>query len=160
MVCSSPMETLPNRREKETVAAPGFLVWLIAVMLLTVLLGPVINSEGWASWDEARRTRKTVYWLWHVVITTAIAFVPSIRPMFRLLHVVPWLFGILFALMILLEITKGTLGWLQAGRIIYVGACAVAWFGFLRRYPFVVQSYKYSDAEWRKLTRLFRSETQ
>lgn len=72
--------------------------------------------------------------------------------MFRLLSVFPWVFVGSLGLMIVMEFGGEYPSWTTIAQIGYVGVCAVAWFAFLRRYPFVVTPYKYGDDEWRRLT--------
>lgn len=153
------METPANSSKKHTAAAPGFHLWFIVVMLLVPLMGPVLNSEGWAKWDEGRRLWKVAKWVMDIGISLGVVFIASVRHMFRLLIVFPWMFAVGFGFALVVGINSGQFSAPPIARIAYVGLSSAAWFTFLRRYPFVVQPYKYSDAEWRRLTRSSARET-
>jgi hypothetical protein len=152
MIRASPMGTLPSSTEKQTASEPGFRLWFIVVMLLVPLMGPVLGSEGWAKWDEGRRLWKVAKWVMDIGISLGVVFIPSVRHMFRLLIVFPWMFAVGFGFALVVGINSGQFSAPPIARIAYVGFSSAAWFAFLRRYPFVVQPYKYSDAEWRRLT--------
>ncbi|MEQ1934936.1 MAG: hypothetical protein ABL962_13845, partial [Fimbriimonadaceae bacterium] len=146
------METLSNSTEKQTAAASGFRLGFIVVVLLVPLMGPVLNSDGWANWDEGRKLWKAAKWVIDIGISLGLVFIPSVRHMFRLLPVFPWMFAIGFVLALVIGINGGHHSALHIVQIAHLGISTVAWFAFLRRYPFVVQPYKYSDADWRRLT--------
>jgi len=137
-------------------AAPGFRIWLIVVGVLTAMVGPVLTSEGWATWDEARRMIKLINWGIGVLLWAGMVFwcLPHRMGWTGHLRVFPWIFVVLFVLVSYFAIGKGSFpGFGELARISFAAAGAVAWFAFLRRYPFVLQADRYSDAEWRKLVK-------
>ena len=153
------MKTPSEASAKQPVAAPGFRLWLITVAGLTAMFGPVLNSEDWASWDEARRTLKVINWAIGALLAMSLFwFVPHRMGWISMLRGVPWIFvAVFFAAFVFASsdaIRERSFPEIaELARIVYAGVGAVAWFAFLRRYPFVLRADRYSDTEWRRLVK-------